>query len=487
MAAAPQEAPRLPDWPQVAARLATALPPERLHAQVVAALRELPAGARLGVALSGGADSLCALLAVWAHFPGVRARMVVLSYDHATRGTESAGDAAFAGEVATALGLDACSGKRAEGGRTDEASLRAARLAFFREHLRTGDFLVTGHHAGDVAEGMLLRLARGSGAAGLCGPRPVHRLGDGLTRLRPLLEVSRGRIEETLREAGAVWREDASNASELYLRNRLRRNVLPAWEAAEPERGVEAGLARARALLQEEDEALEAWLGELLPEIEKAEALDLRALAGKPVALWRRALTRWLGTRGVLACWSAAAFEDFCAAVRTEDTHRASAGAGRFVVYAEGILRMERAEETAPAWQAQGLAVPGELWLPDGSCLRARVEEVSSGLREKVFGGKVSPQGAVCLEADVLAAGPLSVRQRCPADRYRSLGTPGSRKLKHMFIDRKIPAPERTRRPVVCDGHGGILWAPGLPPAHDARLREESTRSCTLTFTPPPS
>ena len=278
------------NWQECAVALAGALPRERLHPAVVAWTARSPARARWAVAFSGGADSLALLLLVWAHWPERRGRLVALHFNHRLRGRAANADEKFCGRVCTALGVKFVRGAWAEA-RPDasEGEARVARLAFFAKHARA---LWLGHQQDDIAESMFMRLARGSGAGGLAAPRPVQPMTGGRVHLRPLLTLKKSEVTAALRAAGAAWREDASNAAGSFFRNRVRHRVLPAWCAAAQRDGL-AGAARSRELLEEDDDALEAWLAAIRP-ITPGGALSLRRLAGKPRAVWRRALHRWL-------------------------------------------------------------------------------------------------------------------------------------------------------------------------------------------------
>jgi tRNA(Ile)-lysidine synthase len=111
--------------------------------------------------------------------------------------------------------------------------------------------------------------------------------------LRPLLTLSKAEIVKTLEACGATWREDASNAGRDYFRTRVRRDVIPAWRKAAGERDAIAGAALSRELIEEDDEALSAWVDEIAP-VRQDGSLNLRRLRGKPRAVVRRALHLWL-------------------------------------------------------------------------------------------------------------------------------------------------------------------------------------------------
>jgi tRNA(Ile)-lysidine synthase len=92
--------------------------------------------------------------------------------------------------------------------------------------------LWTGHQKDDIAETLLMRLARGAGPAGLAAPRPVSLRDDGRIFLRPLLTLGKSELAGALADAGLNWREDATNATRDHFRNRIRYEVLPRWQDA---------------------------------------------------------------------------------------------------------------------------------------------------------------------------------------------------------------------------------------------------------------
>jgi len=222
-----------------------------------------------------------------------------------------------------------------------EEEARAARFAFFRRAMRRvkSRALWLGHHQNDVAETMLMRLARGSGTAGLAAPRPVQRVPGGV-RVRPLLAVKKEEIVAALKTAGIPWREDRTNTSAGYFRNRIRQRVLPAWRRAAG-RDALAGAALARERLEEDDAALEAWLDELRP-LGRSGSLEIARLAGRPRALIRRALRRWVMAQPKAGGLSRQGFEDLLLAIVAGRPTRRSLGKAGFAVLRGGRLRFER-------------------------------------------------------------------------------------------------------------------------------------------------
>ncbi|MEP7221567.1 MAG: tRNA lysidine(34) synthetase TilS [Novosphingobium sp.] len=193
-----------------------------LTARFLAGLGALPASAaRLGLAVSGGPDSLALLLLAHAALPG---RVEAVTVDHQLR-DESAEEAATVARICADLGVphEVLTVTLAAG--NVQAQARAARYAAMAEWLRRRELaaLATGHHADDQAETLLLRLNRGSGVAGLAGVRARGRVpGTSLPLLRPLLDWRRSELSDVVANAGFVAADDPSNRSAKYDRARLR-------------------------------------------------------------------------------------------------------------------------------------------------------------------------------------------------------------------------------------------------------------------------
>ncbi|MBL9215965.1 MAG: tRNA lysidine(34) synthetase TilS [Opitutaceae bacterium] len=330
-------------WRSRAARLGERLRPADFHPEVAAWLARSRRGP-WGVAFSGGADSLALLLTLWAHWPERRDRLVALHFNHRLRGRESDADERFCRRVCAALGLRCRVGRWAGRHRgASEAAARAARHGFLARAMRAAGVrtLWLAHQQDDIAESLLMRLARGSGTAGLAAPRPVQAMADGRTFLRPLLPVKKATLVAALRGAGLRWREDRSNAGMDHFRNRLRHRVLPGWIRASG-RDALAGAALARERLDEDDRALEAWVDTLRPLDRRRRTLDLAVLGGRPRAVVRRALHRWLLSLAPPPDLSRQGFETLLTLVERGRPSRFSLGHRWFAVIRRGRLTQQR-------------------------------------------------------------------------------------------------------------------------------------------------
>lgn len=343
------------DWRAKAARMGESVTMARLHPAVLAWAVPRRKTDVWAVALSGGSDSVALLLLLWAHWPERRGNLVALHFNHRLRGRASTADEKFCQKLCVALGIRFRIERWQRAGRTSrptgeakarsivsEAEARAARHDFFgREMRKLGSrALWFAHQQDDIAETMLMRLARGSGLGGLAAPRPVQTTSEKRTHLRPLLTLKKADLVAALRAVDADWREDDSNAVDLYFRNRIRRRVLPAWAEAAG-RDALAGAARSRELLEEDDAALEAWAGKLATR-GSARKLDLSALSGLPRAITRRVLHRWLLVVRPATDLSRQGFELLLAAIELGKSTRFSLGRKGFAVIGDGQLSYKR-------------------------------------------------------------------------------------------------------------------------------------------------
>lgn len=254
----------------------------------------LPRGARVGVAVSGGADSVC-LLDVLA---GLRAEwgwtLVVLHLNHGWRGEASEEDARFVERLAAGYGFECVTGRAGERlstGNLEEQGREARRRFFAEQKAALGlERIATGHTRDDQAETVLFRALRGTGPGGLAGILPVTAEGV----VRPLLAVDRVWVGRWIVARGLEWREDATNADVRFRRNALRA-VLPELARLVNPAAREA-LARLSEIARDEEEhwaqitaqaAARVWIEEDGARVARAEALRAE---GRAVA---RRLVRW--------------------------------------------------------------------------------------------------------------------------------------------------------------------------------------------------
>jgi tRNA(Ile)-lysidine synthase len=244
-----------------------------------------PEGGRLGLAVSGGPDSVALLLLARAVRPE---QIEAATVDHGLR-VEAAAEAQFVAELCAGLGVPHTILKVAVAEGNVQARARAARYAALAEWVDARGLaaLATAHHADDQAETLLLRLNRGSGAAGLAGVRERGRIaGSALTVIRPLLGWRRSELAEVVARAGIEAIEDPSNADERFDRVRIRRALREAdW--LDP-----AALAASARNLADADAALDWAAGREWLENVRREGLGLTYRPSAPRAVALRVLAR---------------------------------------------------------------------------------------------------------------------------------------------------------------------------------------------------
>jgi tRNA(Ile)-lysidine synthase len=269
-------------------------------------------GRALLVAVSGGVDSIALLHGLLAIGDRYRLKLQVGHVNHALRGAESEADQRAVEELGAELGLPVFAAqvdpraRRARGPSRDrpspEEAARELRYAALRRIAdRAGaDCVVTAHTADDQAETVLLRLLRGTGPDGLCGM--PERSSDGRIA-RPLLRVDRAEILCFARARGLAWREDASNASRAFARNRLRHDWLPGLA-----RDFNPRLLRALADLAEAQRRDSEWIGALVEREALARFEDEGGWLRIDASGWcdlPEALSRRLARRALARCGAA--------------------------------------------------------------------------------------------------------------------------------------------------------------------------------------
>ena len=428
----------------------------------------------IAVAVSGGADSVYLLCALWAD-EAVRPRLRVLHFDHRVRGEASAEDARFVAALCSVLEVPCVLGSREEQGAASEADLRSARDAFFAEQRQALGFelLCTAHHLDDVVENALLRLARGAGLAGLAAPRPLQEFRDGHRRWRPLIAagIAKPALLVSLQAAGIPWREDATNALPVAARNRIRAWLGDGGEAALGV-GYADGFARSARIIGEAQAALAQWARELGCVVSAAGTMPIGALKNRPEALAQECLREFLHRYGVTDPSAKSLLPLSTAIVAGSDARSA----------VRGVVVRVKASELSVLTEAPSFGPferPLPIGSPDDECgLLAEVVDVDVPLWASLSHGDISPAKEVYVLAPVAA---LAWRGRVDGDRYQPLGSPGSAKLSDLLINRKIPAERREALPVVLAG-SEILWVPGLPPAESARLAGPTKGALRLTW-----
>ncbi|MBL4575233.1 MAG: tRNA lysidine(34) synthetase TilS [Opitutaceae bacterium] len=316
----------------------------------------------------------------------------------------------------------------------------------------------------------------------MASPRPVQAATNGFIHLRPLLDLRRSEIVLALQNCGISWREDSSNEEALYFRNRIRNTVIPAWEVASPQ-DLFDGLSTSRQILEDEDEALNEWLFELVGKIDPEEPLDLGLLKDKPKALYRRALQVWIGSLKQGGALGRLAVEELIQKMMNGRKGQQSFGSSSFLEYEDRVIRLISPSIEEAKWLEKKLVLGGEVQCLDQSeRIVAKAVEVDDALRAKILAGEFCPSETVFLALGMKAEPVFCVREWRNGDAYQPLGSPGTAKLQDLFTNKKIPVKKRHQLPIVCLASGRLIWCPYFPPSHLYRIKQSTKRAVQLTY-----
>jgi tRNA(Ile)-lysidine synthase len=427
-------------------------------------------GEKILIAVSGGADSLSLLHLFLEVRSRLGLRLAVAHFDHGLR-RASKGDASFVAAVAREHRLPFVLGGPFSGRKGREGIQQAAREERLRFLLhaarrRKCGRVALGHTLDDQAETMTMRFICGGGPAGLGGIPPVSHGG---RIIHPLLDISRHEVEGYLGTKGVKWRRDPSNDRPVYLRNRLRLELLPLISEEYNPRVAEH-LGSLATLLRRDNDLLDQMTRQLLAIAKRRRGeyffpadLLIRAhpaLSSRAFLEALRSLApgeRSFGTRHLEALLA----DHHSARLRSRNL---PGGVTAFSDAAGVLLR--RGAPPAPSLKGVPLTVPGSAALPRSlgkisSWVRRRPDNFNPRLLAGV------PWNSV-LDWETVEP-PLMVRRRRPGDRFLPLGLGGTRKLKEVLVDRKISLLHRDRLPLVCDRHR-IIWVPGVLPSHPCRV-----------------
>jgi tRNA(Ile)-lysidine synthase len=446
---------------------------------VARSLAKLPelGGKRILLALSGGADSVALLHALAALRRKFHFELAAAHLNHGLRGAESDRDEAFVCELCSRLGVPltvelARGLKRSRGNL--EARARTERQRFLgRVAERVGaDYIALAHQADDQAETVMLRLLRGAGVTGLGAMAEVS----GGKLIRPLLEVRRAAILAYLEEIGAEFVEDSTNASLAHDRNRVRHRLMPLLER-EFAPGLAGRLVELAAEMRQVDDLLGALADQALKDcLDDDGALDLDGLKRLHPAVAAATLRRLVAARvGDLFGFDRAHIEALQGLCLKGPPN------GRIVLpdswlarrrYGKLILVKDEEVDRAVAF-AVALAVDGVTVVPQARAI------FESTLVPRAQAGMPHDASEAVFDAHGVSAG-LSERNFNPGDRIAPLGVSGSRKVKDVFIDNKIPPRQRGRFPVVWLGES-VAWLPGLVRSKVALVTENTSEVMRLT------
>ena len=422
-----------------------------------------PPGEKILVAVSGGADSMVLLHVLHRLAPERRWKIIVAHFNHRLRGRASLADERLVRRTAEKYGLPFAGAGAdvkefaARSKISVEMAARKLRHEFLARLARRRKISVISlaHHADDQVELFFLRLLRGTGGTGLAGmkslaPSPA----DGkLTLFRPLLDCGKAEILACARAEKIPFRDDATNFSPDFLRNRIRNELLPLLQK-NYQPGLSKTVLRLMAIASAEaefaDATAQAWLS--APADQAPARVDFSRL---PVAVQRKALQQQLAARGVVSDF------ELIEQLRIACDKPVSIDTGVSVTRdAAGEIRIA-ASASAPFAQGQ------QTILLRGGTGRIEFGGRQFSWRQKKLAAATAwrfgrhPVTQEFFDAEKVGS-EIILRHWRAGDRFQPIGLPAATKLQDLFVNAKIPAQRRRELVLATTAAGEIFWVEGL-------------------------
>jgi tRNA(Ile)-lysidine synthase len=456
----------------------------------------LAEGDAVVVAVSGGPDSVALLHILFLLSERYAWKLVAAHVNHQFRGEESASEAAFVANLAKQWGLAYEMAEIDVPAYIKETSLNSQAAARYKRyeflHSVASNYsaksIALAHHADDQAETILMRLIRGTGPSGLTGMKE-HRHEKNVKLIRPFLRIYKSDIEQYCLEQGLTFCRDSSNELRKYFRNQIRLDVMPMLRSYNEH--LPQSLNRLADLMQAEDDYMESAAREFFAKQVTTESRGMlfsRQLFGcLHVALQRRLIKLILdylsfGVEDV----DFARIELLRSAILQDQTSNLKLDINEQLCL---VREYDKIHFQVPGTAVMGaytypiVLEDGELHIPE-----AGKKLVFNVCRSKEFTADIFPFPAEFLteaffDLDQLEL-PLHVRNRVPGDRMQPYGLNGTKKVKDMFIDAKIPPSERDAVPLIVDAKGQVLWIPGLRYSKHAPVHTDTVHMLHLKLIP---
>jgi tRNA(Ile)-lysidine synthase len=413
-----------------------------------------------------------------------RLKLVAAHVDHMFRGEESADEAEFVARYAASVGVPCevaqidIPAKVMQYGGNSQAAAREERYRFLLSCAERYccSRIALAHHADDQAETVLMRLLRGTGPSGLAGI-PIRRIENQVELIRPFLRIYKQSLEAYCKEQGIEYRTDSSNLERKYRRNLIRLELLPYLKQYNPQ--LPEALTRLAEMVQAEDDFLDKEASRVLLSWSSREGrvgLPRKEYVCLHLALQRRCLKLILNYVSAEAGnFDFRTLESVREAILQEHTPSLRLDLPGCVMLREydQVSIVKLAEERSPPrdfpWTPEPGTTSGTLIAGPGLTLawefqRPEALDMTSGSRQEAW-----------FDADALRF-PLRFRPRRNGDRFQPIGLNGSKKVKDMYVDDKVPPALRERLPLMEDRDGFIVWIPGIRRSSHALVNETTSR-----------
>ncbi len=411
-------------------------------------------------AISGGADSMVLLHLLDKLKNELSIELIVAHLNHNLRGRESLRDFNSVKRAASRLGLKfegktLKKGELKAGKMSLQEAARAKRLKFLEGAAKKygAGRIALGHTADDQAETVIMRLLKGSSLTGLKGIPPVRGL-----YIRPLIGITRKDIEAYAGKEGIGYVVDSSNLTAKYLRNDIRLKLIP-YLKRNYNPNITETLSRTASVLKEDDDFIGSEAQKFFPKVslgkgDGAITLERKAMLKLHKAVLARILLKTIGSLIPNPDVYSSHFRSFFDVLEGKDPSASLTlpnGVRIFREYERIIVSRRKAKAKKPF--SVVLKVPGVTKV-SGGYFKAEILDIAP---EPLGRGEETAY----FDASLTGRGPLMARAFKPGDRIVPFGMKGHKKVKEVFIDKKIPLGQRASMPLVVSGKD-VLWIPGV-------------------------
>ena len=412
----------------------------------------LTPGAKVLVALSGGADSVALLVALIKL--GYRCEAVHCNFH--LRGTESDRDEHFVQKLCDRKGIKLTvthfdtNAYAKEKGISIEMAARELRYNLFEElRISSGaEAIAVAHHRDDSAETMLLNLTRGTGIKGLRGIQPKNgRI------IRPLLCVGRDEILDYLKWRGESYVTDSTNLTSDYTRNKIRLEIIP--KLAEINPSILATLAATAQHIGDAERIYRHAIEEATERVKHGNEIDLEALAKEPAPA--TLLHEILSPYG----FNSTQIDDISHSIESEGSRQFNAAKWDIIKDRKRLIIVQKKSH-----RLKDILLPA-----DGNI---ETEQGTLSIARYKFNGEIPKQRNIaCLDVDRLHL-PLTLRHTRNGDRFAPFGMRGTKLVSDYLTDRKKSLVEKEMQLVITDATGEIVWVVNERPSAHSCVTEST-------------
>lgn len=441
----------------------------------------LKEGQTIFVAVSGGPDSMALLHFLWDHRETLKITVKAIHVHHHLRGDEADQDATYIERYCLNYHIPFMKkdvdvrGHAKQRNIGTQLAARELRYQWFEELVDENSRIATGHHGDDQVETMIMMSVRGRNPLKAVGIPAFRELGHGAI-IRPFLGITKQEIEHYCNDVSIVPRRDSSNSSRSYTRNRFREDLLPFLKGENP--NVHLHMQRQQEWCSEDQQLLMELAEEILPTLvlsknEQNVTISQRAFVKINMPLQRRVIHLILN----YLYGKNSPSTNFIHIEQVHHMMNREHMNGEHYLPNSFLFRRDydrcqflKVEHSTLVQTSGELTIPGSTAIGDWF-IQAHVTE-EQDLNEA--------DNQIILDLDQVQL-PLTIRQVLPHDRMLCRGMSGSKKIRRLFIDRKVAHNERNDWPLVVDKMENILWVPLLHRSKVANVNRNTLKRLVLT------